>query len=76
MKKKNGDLRMVIDCRRSNCHFEPPAGVQLCSGSALSQIELGPEDVLYCAQCDIQTAFYHMELPECLRILRRQHSVC
>ena len=49
VKKKNGDLRMVIDCRRSNCYIEPPYGVSLCSGTALSQIELGPDDTLYCA---------------------------
>ena len=67
VRKKNGDLRMVVDCRRSNAHFAPPAGVQLCSGSALSQLELGPNDTLFCAQCDIQTAFYHMELPLELR---------
>ena len=58
---------MVIDCRRSNCYFDPPAGVELCSGTALAQLELGPSDTLYCAQCDIQTAFYHMELPSQLR---------
>ena len=33
----------------------------------MSQIELGPDDTLYCAQCDIMTAFYHMELPAPLR---------
>ena len=69
VKKKSGDLRLVVDCRRSNCYFEVPHGVSLCSGSALSQIELGPEDTLFTAQYDIQTAFYHMELPSCLRHL-------
>eukprot|EP00959_Pyramimonas_sp_CCMP1952_P280761 5868585-Pyramimonas_sp.AAC.1 len=23
--KKNGKLRLVVDCRRSNCHFQDPA---------------------------------------------------
>ena len=46
-----------------------PHGVSLCSGSVLSQIELGPDDTLFTVQCDIQTAFYHIELPSCLRHL-------
>ena len=69
VKKKSGDLRLVVDCRRSNWYCGVPHGVSLCSGSALSQIELGPDDTIFTAQCDIQTAFYHMELPSCLRLL-------
>ena len=34
VRKNNGDLRLVIDCRMSNCHFEPPDRVQLRSGAA------------------------------------------
>ena len=28
--KKDGRLRMVCDCRRSNCHFAKPEKVRLC----------------------------------------------
>ncbi|CAE7797631.1 unnamed protein product [Symbiodinium sp. CCMP2592] len=40
--KKNGMLRMIIDARRSNCHFRDPDYVQLCTGEALGKLELDP----------------------------------
>ena len=46
VRKKNGDLRLVIDCRRSNCHFSAPEGVELATGSCLSQLEMGPNDLV------------------------------
>ena len=58
---------MVIDCRRSNCYFAPPKHVSLCSGASLSRIELGPEDRLYTAQCDVSNCFYNLGLPVELR---------
>ena len=36
VQKKNGDLRMVVGCRRSNCHFTPPSSVELATGSCMS----------------------------------------
>ena len=40
VKKKTGELRMVIDARRSNRRFRPPPGVELCTAEGLGRIEL------------------------------------
>ena len=32
VKKKSGQLRMVVDCRHSNCFFKEPLGVSLATG--------------------------------------------
>ncbi|CAK0899033.1 unnamed protein product, partial [Prorocentrum cordatum] len=39
--EKNGKLRLVVDCRRSNCHFQDPAPVSLLAGEGLAGLELG-----------------------------------
>ena len=40
VKKKTGQLRMVIDARRVNAVFAAPPGVELCTAEGLSRIEL------------------------------------
>ena len=65
--KKDGRLRMVIDCRRSNCWFQPPDPVSLCSAEALSRIELEPDSQLFFSTADLKDAFYHFSLPPALR---------
>ena len=65
--KKDGRLRMVVDCRRSNCWFSPPDKVRLCTAEALSRIELEPGSELTVCTADLKDAFYHFELPLELR---------
>ncbi|CAK0902508.1 unnamed protein product [Prorocentrum cordatum] len=67
VEKKDQRLRMVIDCRRANAWFAEPAGVSLCTGDALSRLELGLNDELHIQGADLSDAFYHMGLPEELR---------
>eukprot|EP00959_Pyramimonas_sp_CCMP1952_P272814 5703225-Pyramimonas_sp.AAC.1 len=67
VEKKDKRLRMVIDCRRANAWFAEPAGVSLCTGDALSKLELGLNDELHIQGADLSDAFYHMGLPEELR---------
>ena len=63
--KKGGRLRMIVDARRSNCHFTEPDPVKLCTGESLARIETdGP---LTIAMADLKDAFYHLGLPLCLR---------
>eukprot|EP00438_Fugacium_kawagutii_P023337 Skav200217 [mRNA] locus=scaffold3745:15519:20956:- [translate_table: standard] len=69
VKKKNGMLRMVVDCRHSNEWFAAPIGVALSTGDALSRIELEPNQKLYFASADLKDAFYHLELPHGIRHL-------
>ena len=61
--KKNGMLRMAIDARRSNCYFAKPTHSHLCTGEALSRIEIEPGERLFLASSDLKDAFYHIELP-------------
>ncbi|CAK0903346.1 unnamed protein product [Prorocentrum cordatum] len=65
--KKNGKLRLVVVCRRSNCHFTEAGGVSLCTGEGLSAIELGADEDIFVGGADLSDAFYHMGLPKPLR---------
>ena len=65
--KKDGRLRMVADCRRSNCWFSSPDRVKLCTAEALSRISLDPGGHLSISTADLKDAFYHFELPLQLR---------
>ena len=67
VKKKGGKLRMILDCRRSNCHFADPKPIKLATGEAMARIELEPDQQLYTASADLQNAFYTMEMPAALR---------
>ena len=61
--KKKGSLRLVLDCRQVNQAFKDPPGVSLGSLSALGNLEINDEDVLYVSQADIKDCFWHCLLP-------------
>ena len=65
--KKDGRLRMIIDCRRANVHFDDPPGVSLCSAEGLSRIELGEEwnegFEVWGGIADVKDCFYRMKIP-------------
>ena len=65
--KKNGSLRMIVDARRSNCHFREPDHVSLCTGEGLAHIEVEKGEELQICSADLKDAFYHLELPSALR---------
>ncbi len=65
--KKDGRLRMVADCRRSNMWFAEPDRVTLATAESLSRIELEPGSTLHISTADLKDAFYHFELPQQLR---------
>ena len=65
--KKDGRLRMVADCRRSNMWFAEPDRVTLTTAESLSRIELEPGSTLHISTADLKDAFYHFELPVQLR---------
>ena len=65
--KKDGKLRMVADCRRSNCRFSDPASVSLCTGETLGALELEEDASLFLEEADLCNAFYHLQLPKELR---------
>eukprot|EP00438_Fugacium_kawagutii_P032235 Skav231695 [mRNA] locus=scaffold597:1206282:1209294:- [translate_table: standard] len=75
VKKKSGQLRMVVDCRHANCFFKEPLGVALSTGDSLSRIELEPHETLNFCSADLKDAFYHLRLPPQLSHLFGLRSV-
>ena len=67
VKKKNGKLRFVVDCRRANHHFVDPDHTDLLTCASYVRLHLDGDACLYSGQFDRRDAFYHMPLPECLR---------
>ncbi|CAE8610344.1 unnamed protein product, partial [Polarella glacialis] len=58
--KKNGKLRLVLDCRRVNTRFKKCPPVAMAAGYSWSQVQLGPDETLYTAQSDIKDYFYSL----------------
>ncbi|CAE8608177.1 unnamed protein product [Polarella glacialis] len=65
--KKNGKLRLVLDCRAVNRMFKRPPSVAMAAGYSWSQVEIPAGETLYVAQSDIKDYFYSLSLPEELR---------
>ena len=61
--KKNGSLRMILDCRPSNKVFRKPPHVRLGTCGEWAHLTLPPEDVLYAASGDIKDYFYACGIP-------------
>lgn len=52
--KKDGRLRLVLDCRATNRLFAPSPDIALAAGYSYSQLELPAEQCLYVAQSDLK----------------------
>ena len=65
--KKNGKIRLVLDCRATNQLFEPPPDIALAAGYSFGRLEIGEGQTLYTAQSDVKDYFYSIGLPEGLR---------
>ncbi|CAK9013053.1 Reverse transcriptase domain-containing protein, partial [Durusdinium trenchii] len=65
--KKSGKLRLIVDARRSNAHFEEPSHVSLTTGDGLGALEFERDAQVTIAQADLKDAFYHLAMPERLR---------
>ena len=46
VRKKDGNLRLIVDCRRTNQMFFDPPGVDILTGDRFSQIEVSNEGFL------------------------------
>ena len=64
VRKKNGDQRLVIDCRRTNAHFGPPKHVNLATGASFGEICVDESGPIWIGGVDIEVAFYAIGLPE------------
>ena len=67
--KKNGKLRLILDCRDTNKMFRPPPALALGTGSSWSRLSIPEGQTLYMAQSDIKDYFYSLRLPLSLRPL-------
>ena len=57
--KKNGMIRLVLDCRATNQLFAPPPDIALAAGYySFGQLEIGEGQTLYTAQSDVKDYFY------------------
>ncbi|CAK9108532.1 unnamed protein product, partial [Durusdinium trenchii] len=65
--KKSGKLRLIVDARRSNAHFEEHSHVSLTTGDGLGALEFEKEAQVTLAQADLKDAFYHLAMPVQLR---------
>ena len=50
---------MILDCRRSDCHFADPKPIKLATGEAMARIVLQPNQQLYTASADLQNRLLH-----------------
>ena len=65
--KKDGRQRLVVDCRRSNCWFQPPPKAKLPTCASYSRLSMPAHSTLYSGGFDLRDAFYQLELPARLR---------
>ena len=49
VRKKDGRLHMVVDCRRSSQWFAAPDKINLATAEVLSRIDLGGSDNVFAA---------------------------
>ena len=64
--KKDGTLRLIIDCRRSNQRFHRPPSVNLFSAAGFGEIRCEPGRELFYGEVDVKNAFYQHGLPRWL----------
>lgn len=62
VRKKKGDLRLVLDCRSVNAQFWIPPRTLLVSGSQIGEIWTPGGGIVYVAGGDVEDAFYNLGL--------------
>eukprot|EP00438_Fugacium_kawagutii_P018856 Skav230896 [mRNA] locus=scaffold2765:199618:204679:- [translate_table: standard] len=67
VKKKQGRLRLILDCRRSNHWFKEPKHVALTTGESLRRVSVEANEKLYVCSADLANAFYTLSMPMELR---------
>ena len=64
VRKKNGQLRMIIDARGVNREFKRSPPVHMCSPEVLADLECLPHDIVYSATIDVKYCFHRLRLDE------------
>ena len=66
VRKKTGQLRMIIDARVVNKDFKRSPPVHMCSPEILADLECAADDVVYSATIDIKDCFHRLRLDDSL----------
>ncbi|CAK0790711.1 unnamed protein product, partial [Prorocentrum cordatum] len=61
--KKDSSLRLILDTKRSNAHFQEPPRTLLASVEALANLEVDASKGVAVASADVDCCFYPCELP-------------
>ena len=64
--KKDGRLRLIIDCRKLNFQLRAPPKTKLASTSSFSEVNIGSGDSMYYSSHDVCDCFYQFEVPDWL----------
>ena len=64
--KKDGRLRLVLDCRSANQYFLPPPDIAMAAGYSFGQLTMEKNQTVYVAQSDIKDYFYSIGMPDFL----------
>ena len=67
VKKKDGGLRMVADCRRTNQWFGAPPSTRLFSSGGFVNVDAEGSGDLWFGSFDVTNAFHQHGLPRWLR---------
>ena len=62
--EKDGRLRLVIDARRANYHFQDQSHIELATGDSLGRLELEEGESSHIPSSGLEDAFYHLGMPE------------
>ena len=54
--RKDGRVRLIVDCRRSNRHFHAPQATRLVSGAGFFEVYAGAGAAMWIASVTIETA--------------------
>eukprot|EP00971_Amphidinium_carterae_P335507 6471406-Amphidinium_carterae.1 len=66
VKKKNGTLRMICDCRRANKHLRNPPSVSMSTPETFTTLEVTPGSEVFTSTVDIADCFHRLKIPYCL----------
>ncbi|CAK0843088.1 unnamed protein product [Prorocentrum cordatum] len=70
VRKKSGQLRMILDGRHASPRFHAADSVELATGAAFSQIAVDGDEPICIGGVDIADALYQIEIPPWLRRFR------
>ena len=75
VKKKNGDLRLIVDGRIGNCILVPPPKVHLASSGTFAELRVDNVELIFLSALDVENAFHNYEIPEWLSELYGLNAV-